>query len=1168
MEDGNTDDAYPRCNDYDCEQFWGNWTECSTFCSNGTRTRSFALPPGDADAEAFDLEVCRSTKMLFYDEDYPVSGGKQGASCDTVAVVEDGSTENAYPRCSNFMCEQFWGNWTECSTFCSNGTRSRSYVVPLHDAEAQAFDAEVCRGAKVDHYNDEYPASGGDQHATCDTVAVAEEGSTANAYPRCHDYDCEHFWSNWTGCSTFCSNGTRTRSFVVPFDDVDAQAFDSEVCRAATVPQYDVPYPISGGVHKATCDTVAAVEVGSADGAYPRCHAFDCEQFWGNWTECSSFCSNGTRSRSFAVPLDDPDALAFDQEVCRAAVVQHYGGDYPPNGGVLIATCETVSIVEVGNADAAYPRCSEYECASWWGPWTECDTFCSNGHRQRTFDVPAEAAAVAFNAEVCAANGFPRDGGVTNSTCEEVAVELGLPLSQAYPRCGAYDCMSFFTNWTPCSTFCSNGTRRRTFDVDFTLNALAYNEEVCQGAFGRAQYPFPPNEGVEEKSCEAVSVLSGDSGGGGGGGDVLDDAYPRCNDFACDDFFTDWTPCSSFCSGGTRSRTFVVPERTESSDAPAYVSQMCRGAKVPGYSTDTYPENGEVQTATCETVALVENGVVDDDAYPRCQQFSCDEFFGAWGDCTAFCPDDNGGQGGNMTRHAVPVPTSDNATAAQFYLEVCSLKNGYPDYGEAQVTQCGQVPVANGGGYPQCAAEREARLAQTASAQAAEQEQQAQFGITGAAVAAVIGLVVIVGLIVWSRRRRLRAEKSVRTTAVGQMCLRVTNGNVQRSVRMARDIKRLQRQFSSLPLATLWFALDKGRRKAAVATQLLNRAAELQLPTGRGATQVEALELAEWELDRDRLPRLQQILLDEVPSRAVFREVLTGASFDSSGDPPFLHLAVATRWTSEEDQRWAVSQLARALPPAFVSLAYCPRPCPRRAFEALNVLQLALNRLCGPKVLGAILAATGGEVLAEQCAGTSLPQLAGIYAHDAAALGAIVETILDRRLKARIRHAWWEQDAHGGGKAGTAGFVPPPIKTRELKTLLTTHAESLLSIAGAAGSAGTPVAREVDYSGQPDQASNTQDAWMLDEGRVDGKQEDESAEPTATRSPAAARSVAMNQVLPLGATIGGITAVSRMRRRQSDVRRNPWPQTFQLGFLRPALRVLRLMKRWRPQPAD
>ena len=884
--------------------------------------------------------------------------------------------------------------------------------------------------------------------------------------------------------------------------------------------------------------------------------------------ECSSFCSNGTRSRSFAVPLDDPDALAFDQEVCRAAVVQHYGGDYPPNGGVLIATCETVSIVEVGNADAAYPRCSEYECASWWGPWTECDTFCSNGHRQRTFDVPAEAAAVAFNAEVCAANGFPRDGGVTNSTCEEVAVELGLPLSQAYPRCGAYDCMSFFTNWTPCSTFCSNGTRRRTFDVDFTLNALAYNEEVCQGAFGRAQYPFPPNEGVEEKSCEAVSVLSGDSGGGGGGGDVLDDAYPRCNDFACDDFFTDWTPCSSFCSGGTRSRTFVVPERTESSDAPAYVSQMCRGAKVPGYSTDTYPENGEVQTATCETVALVENGVVDDDAYPRCQQFSCDEFFGAWGDCTAFCPDDNGGQGGNMTRHAVPVPTSDNATAAQFYLEVCSLKNGYPDYGEAQVTQCGQVPVADGGGYPQCAAEREARLAQTASAQAAEQEQQAQFGITGAAVAAVIGLVVIVGLIVWSRRRRLRAEKSVRTTAVGQMCLRVTNGNVQRSVRMARDIKRLQRQFSSLPLATLWFALDKGRRKAAVATQLLNRAAELQLPTGRGATQVEALELAEWELDRDRLPRLQQILLDEVPSRAVFREVLTGASFDSSSDPPFLHLAVATRWTSEEDQRWAVSQLARALPPAFVSLAYCPRPCPRRAFEALNVLQLALNRLCGPKVLGAILAATGGEVLAEQCAGTSLPQLAGIYAHDAAALGAIVETILDRRLKARIRHAWWEQDAHGGGKAGTAGFVPPPIKTRELKTLLTTHAESLLSIAGAAGSAGTPVAREVDYSGQPDQASNTQDAWMLDEGRVDGKQEDESAEPTATRSPAAARSVAMNQVLPLGATIGGITAVSRMRRRQSDVRRNPWPQTFQLGFLRPALRVLRLMKRWRPQPAD
>ena len=41
----------------------------------------------------------------------------------------------------------------------------------------------------------------------------------------------------------------------------------------------------------------------------------------------------------YVVQTDDPDAQAFDAEVCRSATVPHYSEAYPENGTAQNATC-------------------------------------------------------------------------------------------------------------------------------------------------------------------------------------------------------------------------------------------------------------------------------------------------------------------------------------------------------------------------------------------------------------------------------------------------------------------------------------------------------------------------------------------------------------------------------------------------------------------------------------------------------------------------------------------------------------------------------------------------------------------------------------------------------------------------------------------------------------
>ena len=188
---------------------------------------------------------------------------------------------------------------------------------------AASFESEVCQGG----WQGTFPVH--------DAVEV-RQCEFGNGYPRCSDYDCDDFFSAWGECNRFCSGGNESRTYMVPSGDPEAAKYDSEVHRrgwcsctpwfhclklrsercmtplssqVCQVVALDMPreiaYPVNGSSVTRPC------ELG---GGYPRCNAFDCNDFFTEWTACNRVCFGGNQSRRFIVPADDPVAQRYNTE--------------------------------------------------------------------------------------------------------------------------------------------------------------------------------------------------------------------------------------------------------------------------------------------------------------------------------------------------------------------------------------------------------------------------------------------------------------------------------------------------------------------------------------------------------------------------------------------------------------------------------------------------------------------------------------------------------------------------------------------------------------------------------------------------------------------------------------------------------------------------------------
>ena len=721
-----------------CDDLWTDWSECDGFCNGGHERRTFLFNTDSLRADAI------ASLIAGYGDCPPLSADELEAIADSQYVEE---RECQYrPRCCTdgasyaalstgtatvvqeancnvsagglafgvLKCTDFWGDWGPCSRFCDGGTWNRTFenVSSVYDASF-SVDVNIDWSMASNFLDMECELSFGDiETQPCDA------GLTGHV--NCNDFSCYDFFSAWSECDRFCTGGSQTRVYVVP-DDPTATAYDAEVCQGDYgQAQYSFPQHLEN--ESKACETVAAL--GFEEGGYLRCDEYDCEDYWQDWSQCSHYCSGGTRTRTYTSFVSDPIENEYLQQVCWGDL------SYPANE---TRDCFQDEYSRGNDIASLQLNCS---CDSFWSEWGDCDALCyPNAHRTRTFTVDDDMYD-AYVDEVCA---YDLDTGTETELCAE----------NLLPSCSWDTCFSFFSDWSECTKFCTNGTQTRTFSVPAdNSTAVAFNEEMCQSAAGQAVYPFPQDGGVETAACETVAALGFATGG-----------YSACNDFNCDDYWQPWQACNRQCSGGTRQRFFTVSVAAPRENA--YLQEVCWGDRqYPTNETNLCPEdayergsglncscasfwtewsscdafcfpNGkrtrtfQVNSSSMEYAEEVcssdlskatEEQLCAEDLYMHCDMFSCDSFFGSWSSCNAYCASDNDGLGGTMSRNFSLPPN--NASAVAYYMEMCDGKEfsvgshvqTYPQDGGSQTVSCSDVPTSDGGGYTGCEAYQQVRM--------------------------------------------------------------------------------------------------------------------------------------------------------------------------------------------------------------------------------------------------------------------------------------------------------------------------------------------------------------------------------------------------------------------------------------------------------------------------
>lgn len=258
-----------------------------------------------------------------------------------------------------------------------------------------------------------------------------------------------------------------------------------------------------------------------------------------------------------------------------------------------------------------------------------------------------------------------------------------------------------------------------------------------------------------------------------------------------------------------------------------------------------------------------------------------------------------------------------------------------------------------------------------------------------------------------------------------------------------------------------------GSRSKKNAANLLQRATHMHRRNQPRMSIVEALERAEWETNVDALFPLHRCLLDESEDAKGMEKVI--ATFVASlglhlrisnaevevgqasqvpndllGFPAFVHIAVSWPWKQPQAQAACVALLLQKLHPGFANRLYRPRPLPQ-GDESLkvNVLQHAVERGCAPVVVDKVFKAQPQQSCA--LAPAAVACLCLEHASSIGGFASMTQQMLARRLSWRILSEGWTNDSasiHTGN--GTAWFVPPCVKARELKMALTKFAEEQL----------------------------------------------------------------------------------------------------------------------------
>ncbi|XP_032373561.1 adhesion G protein-coupled receptor B1 isoform X8 [Etheostoma spectabile] len=221
---------------------------------------------------------------------------------------------------------------------------------------------------------------------------------------------------------------------------------------------------------------------------------------WGQWAQCSSECGGGvqTRTRTCRSPAEESYLCEGVVEEGRPCNSQTCTG----KGRHLSRSQSLRSVDSRKRDDVDKPRSGQQSPqtvnATWdeWSPWSLCSSTCGRGYRSRT----RTCSPPQFG-------GHPCDGPEKQTKFCNIAV------------CPVDGVWNEWSNWSSCSTSCSNGTMQRTREC----NGPSYGGSECRGEW-----------------LETVDCFLGDC--------PVDGKWQP---------WSLWSGCSKTCGGGSQQRNRI-----------------------------------------------------------------------------------------------------------------------------------------------------------------------------------------------------------------------------------------------------------------------------------------------------------------------------------------------------------------------------------------------------------------------------------------------------------------------------------------------------------------------------------------------------------------------------------------------------------------------------------
>ncbi len=517
---------------------WTEWGACSKPCGGGTqvRTRNITTQP------KYGGTAC------------PVLTETQ--ACNTQACPVDCEVDK-------------WSDWGPCSKTCGGGVKEKKTTVKTQ------------------------PQNGG---KACPPLKQTEACNTQPC-----PVDCEvDKWSDWGMCSKDCGGGTQERSRTVKTKQqnngkecpvlTEKQACNTQPCPVdCEVNKWSdwgpCSKPCGDGIKEKT--TTVKTQPKNGGKACPpltetqRCNTqpcpVDCEvNEWSNWGMCSKDCGGGTQNRTRTVKTQPQnggkacpvltETQACNTQPCPIDCEINEWSDWAtcskPCGGGTQERTRTVKTQPQNGGKACPVLTEKQECNTQpcpvdcevdkWTDWGTCSKTCGSGTQNRTRTVKTQpqnggkACPVLTETQACNTQPCPVDcvvnewsnwgmcskpcGGGTQERTRTVKTQpqnggKACPVLTETQACNTQACpvdckVSDWSLWDPCTKDCGGGTQKRTKSI------------ITQPQNGGKACP-PPAELIQTQAC---------------------------NEQACPvdcevDKWSDWTPCSKTCGGGTQNRT-------------------------------------------------------------------------------------------------------------------------------------------------------------------------------------------------------------------------------------------------------------------------------------------------------------------------------------------------------------------------------------------------------------------------------------------------------------------------------------------------------------------------------------------------------------------------------------------------------------------------------------